>query len=135
MPRALISTLIGQTVTYYRCKPATETTEKTFIDGRGVAIAVFLNPDLRPMVQVKDGADVFNIDAAMINSTELARDKYRAMTDMVDKLQTEFNEKQADLVADYNNLIEAAYTSGIGEPVKLTEKTPLDCVTETNGNA
>lgn len=121
MQKQLVLSLIGQTVNYYRNLADTQTGENNYVEGRGVIISAFLNADKRPMVGIEDGDKRINVDVAMINPSDEAKQAYRDMCEMVDKLVKEHDEKAAEMQKDYNRMIEAAYEAVLGAEIVLVE--------------
>lgn len=110
---------IGAKVKYIRNVPDVETKENTYKEGEGVVVAVFLNPDRRPMVQIKEGDSTFNVDVACINPSEDDKERFKAMTEKVDAIAAEGNQKIKDIGVEYNNRVQAEYTAFLGYPLSL----------------
>lgn len=119
MDQAKQAVSIGETVKYFVNRPNVQTGENFFFGGEGVVTALFLNPDKRLMVQVKDGEKLVNVEAAMINASEETQNDYRAMVEAVDALSKEGNEALRKVADSYNAQVQEAFNSVLGVPVVI----------------
>ena len=110
---------LGEAVTFAR---ATEKGE--VFTGSGTVQAIFIgNPDRRAMVQVKEGGNAWNVDAAMINYTPEKLEEYRAAVAEVQSLTDEGNGKVREIIEDYNQRVAAVYVRVLGELIDSEAKT------------
>lgn len=110
---------IGQHVQYFINRPNVETGENNFIDGNGTVTALFLNPDKRRMVQVKDGANMVNVELACVDASEETKAAYMGMVETVDALTKEGNEAVRKVADGFNESVQMAYNIVLGVPVDV----------------
>lgn len=108
--------VIGQKHTYLRADQ-----DGTIHEGRGTVVSIFLSPECRTMVQVHDGANVFNVDLGVLDYTPDERAAYSAMIADVQRLSAEGNAKARAIVDEYNGKVAALYSSFFGEPTDMSE--------------
>ena len=105
---------LNSTVKYIR----QDYTTKEMVNGEGTVTALFLDPQNRILVAVKDGENKYNVDLAAINPNAEFGDKYKNMLDEVKKVSKEGNGKSQAIVDDYNAMVEALYSEVLGSPLE-----------------
>ncbi len=89
--------------------------------GQGVVLALFLNPDKRPMVQVRDGQNAWNCDLVTINATPEQVEAYGLAIGQVQALTVEGNDLVKATVSDYNARVQEIYDNALGKPLEIPE--------------
>lgn len=112
---------IGTRAKYIRVNPQT----KEFEEGSSLILAICLDPQKRIMAHMQgiplpDGnTGNFNVDLNCLEPSDDFKAKFKAVKDRVEATSQEGNGKIAALVAEYNQAVENAYTSVLGEPVEF----------------
>ena len=106
---------IGEKIKYIRCDK-----DGNMEEGYGVVRSIFLDPNDRPMVQVKDGQEAYNIDLYGVNPGEGARETYQKLIETVREIEAEGNALVKETVDRYNQSVSDAYSSVLGKPVKVS---------------
>ena len=108
---------LGDRVTFIRANQDGHT-----FTGEGVVIALFLNPDKRPMAQVKaTDNQVWNVDLITINYTPETLEAYKSLVTEVQAMTDEGNNLVKSTIDDYNGRVGAAYAAVLGEPLDIPE--------------
>jgi len=106
---------LGSVVGYVRVD-----SEKAIHVGSAVVRSIFLSPDDRLMVQVKDREDnAFNVDLVCINPSRGLVKKYEDMMVEVSRISSESNDAIKDMVEGFNETIDDIYNNTIGNPIKI----------------
>jgi mevalonate kinase len=105
---------IGKSVKYLRADD-----KGNIFRGFGIVRAIFLDPNDRVQVQVRDGDNAWNIDFFCINPTDETLQEYQEMIADVQRLTDEGNALVKEIVEKYNDLVKQAYDVIIGEPVEV----------------
>lgn len=107
---------IGSYVKYLRA----DETGKIFT-GSGNVRGIFLDPNDRVMVQVKDKDQAYNVDLYGINPTKASRASYKNLIDQVQEITKEGNVLVQKTVESYNTQVMTAYTELLGAPIHADE--------------
>ena len=86
--------------------------------GFGIVQAIFLDPNKRLMVQIKDGENAWNVDFYGINYTDEVAQGYADLIERVQKITEEGNNLVKETVERYNDAVAEAYTTVLGAPIK-----------------
>ena len=105
---------LGSKIEYIR-----PTVEGEIISGVGMVKTIYLSDDKRPMVQVKDGENAWNIDLFCINPTDEETEQYGAMIAEVRRVSEEGNKKISILAAEYGEMVSNRYVDLFGEAIDL----------------
>lgn len=119
---------LGEKVTYLKADEKGEVT-----NGEGIVQAVFLDPNRRVMVQVKDGEHAFNVDIFGINWTQATFNAYVDIIKNVVTVTEEGNELVKKTVSEYNEKVEALYNDAFGKPVEIEEQNDRPEETDEDG--
>lgn len=105
---------IGSHVSYVRADQ-----DGQIYDGEGKVMAIFIGPDKRLMVQVRDLSNAWNVDLAAINPDADFRARYADAIFEVQRLTKEGNELVKKTVDEFNAKVEDAYRPVLGDFLEI----------------
>lgn len=115
---------IGQKLSFIRQNLNNK--ENPIHQGVGIVCALSMDTHKRlvaTMLTMKDNgsgeSEKVNVDLQCLNPSEEFVANFAATTQAVQNLQSEGNGKAAEVVAEYNQLIQSAYSGVLGEPVEV----------------
>lgn len=101
---------------------------KTY-EGEGIVRAIYIDPNLRVMVQVAEVTDpskVFGVDLTMVNPSEENKAAYRDLIAEVQALTNEGNDIVRKTIEDYNGRVQSAYDRVLGAGITLPTSEPVN---------
>lgn len=108
--------MLGTKVKYLRADE-----KGKIFDGEGNVCAIYLDPNKRVMVQVKDGDNAYNVDFFGLNPTADTRKAYEKVIKEVTKITESGNKLVEKTVSEHNDKVSDAYTATLGAPVTMEE--------------
>lgn len=106
---------LGTKVDYIR----QDTEKQELVKSEGIIKGIFLSPENRVLVNIKDGDSSYNVDYNAVNYTEEFENVYNDVLIKVKKVSKEGNDKVQELVSEYNDLVDEMYNTILGEPVEV----------------
>lgn len=107
---------IGQKVEYVR-----QGADGEIETGKARILALTLDPDKRLVAhldkEAMEGSEKFNVDVGCLNPSNGFIERFTAATKMVLELSGEGNGKVQEIVAEYNEKVNQAYTGVLGKPL------------------
>lgn len=91
---------------------------KKIVSGEGIVKGIFLDPNNRVLVSVKDEENKYNIDLAAVNPTKEFTKLYKEKLKEITEISKEGNDKAQATVDEYNKLVDKIYDDLLGKPLE-----------------
>lgn len=113
-------TALGNKAKYIR-----QLNDGTFEEGEGIVLAHSISPKGHAIALIDAGGGrKFNVGLACLNPSDDLKAQYKDAMARIKALEDDAQERNRQMVTEYNERIDNIYTEILGQPVPLDELTP-----------